>query len=150
MSKPPPEGTPMEDSERVMRDIADRYPELSDFGFGVYDPRSKSPKQQQSELEKNRAYLFQPSSLVAFDVCRVWLRQWPRTKHVNPSAGTSYGLKHQAEKDIGYITNGVFIASAIAEGLTVKRIPDSPNAWVNLSARVSTPPWLRRRRLVLA
>jgi hypothetical protein len=54
--------------------------------------------------------------------------------------GTSYGLKHIAVEEIGYITNGVFIAAAIAEGFRVVRIDDSPNALLNISSKV----WARR------
>ena len=43
-------------------------------------------------------------------------------------------MKHIAEDDIGYVTNGVFSADAIAEGFTVRRAePGSLNAWFNIS-----------------
>jgi hypothetical protein len=54
--------------------------------------------------------------------------------------GTSYGLKHIAEHDMGYCTNGVFIAAAIAEGFRVRREGRSPNAVFN----ISTAAWRRR------
>jgi hypothetical protein len=39
--------------------------------------------------------------------------------------------KHIAAHDIGYVTNGVFIA----KGFSVRRINDSnPNAWFNISS----------------
>jgi hypothetical protein len=39
--------------------------------------------------------------------------------------------EHIAAHDIGYVTNGVFIA----EGFNVRRINDSnPNAWFNISS----------------
>jgi hypothetical protein len=39
-----------------------------------------------------------------------------------------------AEHDIGYVTNGVFIAAAIAEGFSVRRINNTPNAMFNISS----------------
>jgi len=53
--------------------------------------------------------------------------------------GGSHGLKHVAEKNVGYITNGVFIAAAIAEGFRAVRIGETPNAWFN----ISTTAWKR-------
>jgi hypothetical protein len=70
------------------------------------------------------------------------LAQFSKIKALN-RRGTSYGLKHCAEDDIGYLTNGVFIAAAIAEGFTVRRSqPNSPNAWLN----ISTEAWRRTDR----
>ena len=69
------------------------------------------------------------SSLAA----RGWLRRFKKIKTLN-RGGTSYGLKHIAEDDIGYTTNGCFIAAAIAEGFAVRRTDyDSPNAWFSIS-----------------
>ena len=79
-------GYPM--TEATMRDITERYPELSDFGFGVYDPRSKTEHQRKAELAANREMLFDPQSLEQFDLIRGWLRQWAKTKDVNKRAGT--------------------------------------------------------------
>jgi hypothetical protein len=73
---------------------------------------------------------------------RVWLRQFNKTKTLNKRSGTSYGLKHVAEEDIGYITNGVFIAAAIAEGFRVKRCSDnSPNGRLNISKAARGRGW---------
>jgi hypothetical protein len=64
---------------------------------------------------------------------RGWLSQFAKIRALN-RRGTSYGLKHWAEDDIGYVTNGVFIAAAIAEGFTVHCVEfGSPNAWFNIS-----------------
>ena len=48
----------------------------------------------------------------------------------NPDkAGDSYELKHEAEKTIGYITNGVLIAAALLAGREC-RFGDGPNVEV--------------------
>jgi hypothetical protein len=61
-----------------------------------------------------------------------WLGRQKMIKTINRT-GTSYGLKHVAERDIGYLTNGIFIAAAHACGYRVVRVGDSPNAWLNIS-----------------
>jgi len=54
-----------------------------------------------------------------------------RRKTINRKLGTSYGLKHQAERHMGvYISNGAFIAAAYLEGYAMKR--EGPNACVSL------------------
>ena len=68
------------------------------------------------------------------------MRQFAKTKAFSDK-GTSYRLKHVAERDIGYTTNGVFIAAAIAEGFAVRQYPDTPNAEINISAKA----WRRPR-----
>jgi hypothetical protein len=47
--------------------------------------------------------------------------------------GEDYATRDR-ERDIDYVTNGVFIAAAIAEGFSVQRIGNSPNAWLNISS----------------
>jgi hypothetical protein len=96
------------DMDRVL----EREPQLSDFGFGVYDPRSKTPEERIADLRLNREYVRAPRSLAQFMAARGWLRQFRKIKASN-RRGTSYGLKHCAQDDIGYVTNGVFIAAAI-------------------------------------
>jgi hypothetical protein len=78
-----------------------------------------------------------PRSLAQFMAARSWLGRFRKIKAPN-RRGTSYGLKHCAEDDIGYSTNGVFIAAAIAEGFKICRSGlSSPNVWLN----VSTEAW---------
>jgi len=118
--------------------VMDENPNLSDFGFGVFDARLKSPSQRAAELAENRNKLLETRSLEQFGKARDWLAGKPRTIRVNPSAGSSYGLKHLAEHDIGYVTNGVFIAAALAEGFKLEVPRGSPNAWFNIGKRAIT------------
>jgi hypothetical protein len=64
-----------------------------------------------------------------------WLNRQTRTKNLNRRAGTRYALKHEAEKEVGCVQNGMFIAAAIACGFKVSRRGDGPNAHMNISAR---------------
>jgi len=116
--------------EQIMRD----YPDLSDFGFGVLDARRKTPKQRASELAKNRTKMLKPRSLEQFQLARGWLHQFAKVGK-SSKLGTSDGLKHVAERDIGCVTNGMFIAAAIAEGFKIEREGDSPNPRFNISSK---------------
>ena len=107
----------------AMKSILAKFPDLTEIGFGG------------SSADRDAMLL--PQSLDDFRRARAWLRAKPRTTHVNSSAGTCYGLKHLAEPEIGYSTNGTFIAAALAEGFKIKRCGhDSLNAWINISSRV--------------
>ena len=63
-----------------------------------------------------------------------WLENINKIKTIN-TKHTSYGLKHIAEKHIGYITNGVFIAAAIYCGFDFKVRARNPNVMFNMSEK---------------
>jgi hypothetical protein len=123
----------------TLRAILDDHPELGDFGFGVFRGRSKSPEERAAELARKRDNLLSHGR-DGFERARRWLRDQPRTKLPNRRIGTSYGIKHTAEREIGYITNGQFIAAAIAEGYEIKRDGDGPNAYISISSRLRVAP----------
>jgi hypothetical protein len=144
---------------RDMEGVLNAEPRLNDYGFGVHDDPSKTPDELMTMFQKYRDDIREPCSLAQFMAARGWLRQFPKTKQLNKRAG-SYSLKHVAEHDIGYVTNGVFIAAAIAEGFMVRRIwrwddTDNPNAWFNISRTAwravepvyANPPGARRVRV---
>jgi len=117
-----------------MAGILEREPQLGDFGFGVFEPRSKTPDERAADLLRNREQIREPRSLAQFMAARQWLSRFAKIKAVN-KCGSSYGLKHIAERKIGYVTNGVFIAAAIAEGFATQRANYGPNAWLNISTK---------------
>ena len=77
--------------------------------------------------------MFEPRAIEEFNRACNWLNRQSQTKNINPRAGTSYGLKHAAEHEVGYIANGMFVAAAITCGFRIKRNADSPNAYLNIS-----------------
>ncbi len=91
--------------------VLEREPQLGDFGFGVSDSRTKTPEERIADLRHNRDLIREPNSLAQFMAARGWLSQFGKIRALNKH-GTSYGLKHCAAGDIGYVTNGCFIASA--------------------------------------
>jgi hypothetical protein len=122
----------------AMDRVLEQEPELSDFGYG-FSGAEKTPEERRARFETNRQSIREPRSLAQFLTAREWLRQFAKIKSLN-KRGISYGLKHVAAHDMGYCTNGVFIAAAIAEGFRVRREGRSPNAVFN----ISTAAWRRR------
>jgi hypothetical protein len=121
----------------LMQDIMRREPELTDFGFGLFDGRKRTEDEYETEFKRNRKIMLEPRSLEQFERARLWLRRQRKIKHMNLSR-SSYGLKHIAEPDIGYVTNGIFIAAAIAEGFRI--YADGPNARFNIGKRLAAVP----------
>lgn len=128
------------------------HPELTAFGFGAYEQYvldGFSPEDRKAAFQCSRAAMFEPMSLEDFRRAYGWLNRQKRTLHVNEKVGTSYGLKHLAEKEIGYVSNGIFIAAALACGFKIKRDIDrghpSPNAFLNISSLVRRPRKARTR-----
>lgn len=106
---------------------------LTDFGIGVYDERRLTNAEYMPKFEKERQDLRDHHAKVGEIV------QWLR-KHIAPiktinTKRTSYGLKHVVEKDLGYITNGQFIAAAIIAGYDYKTYYGRPNVSFAMSER---------------
>jgi hypothetical protein len=123
---------PPPDLAAEMERVLEQEPQLSDFGFGLAD-FYKAHEEGVAKFREDRENIRVPLALAEFTAARGWLKQFAKLKSFN-KRGNSYSLKHIAEHDIGYVSNGVFIAAAIAEGFNVQRIGDSPNAWFNISS----------------
>ena len=120
-----------------------RVPDLNDFGIGTPGgPKARSQDEKNALDTENRALLRGSVAAVASTVA--WLQENVEpTKNVN-KRHTSYGIKHMAEKDIGYITNGVFIAAGIIAGYPYEIIPGSPNVPFGMSENSLSEVSLRR------
>ena len=115
-----------------MERILEQEPQLSDFGFGLSD-FYKTREEAAAKFREDRKRIRDLDSLAEFIAARGWLRRFAKLEAFN-RRGNSYGLKHVAEHDIGYVSNGVFIAAAIAEGFRARRINNGPNAIFNISS----------------
>lgn len=115
-----------------IRKIMDEHPLLNEFGIGTYEPQRQTPAQRAAELADGRARLLESED--ACTKCCEWLSRIERTKSAKKGRG-SYGLKHVAEPEIGYVTNGAFIAAAIHCGFPYKMMPHSPNVLFAMSKR---------------
>jgi hypothetical protein len=84
--------------------------------------------------------MLEPRSIAQFWLARRWLQQYPKTDKYHHNS-SSYGLKHTAANDIGYSTNGIFIAAALSAGFQIERCnPQSPNVYFNINLRPFTCP----------
>ncbi len=96
--------------EAVLKEV----PNLTCNGVGVFDPLSKlSKKDYQSEFKTSQKTLLE--SAESFEKICEWLNKIKNINTINNSR-TSYGLRYIAEKEIGSVLNGVFIAAAIHSG----------------------------------
>jgi hypothetical protein len=106
-------------------------PNLGGHGVGIFDPARKlSPAERAASLEAERESLLSDVEGCT-RVCE-WLSDLEPIRTVKHS---SYGLKHLAEKEIGYITNGAFIAAAVHAGFPFRVNPGSPNVTFGISER---------------
>jgi hypothetical protein len=120
--------------------VLDALPDLTAPGFDRYYAASHERKNARRALEGLPAEVRrQPTPITDPGVrgqipsARLFLRQhYQQTKTVRRRIGTSYGLKHEAERWSGsYICNGALIAAACLEGCSIER--DGPNAYFSLS-----------------
>lgn len=118
-----------EDLQRII----DQVPMLNDHGISVYNAKRCTPEERAKELEAGRAHLMR--SLPKCNKVCAWLEGIKPTKRPNGRIGTSYSLKHIAEREIGYITNGVFIAAAVFCGYPYRIISGSPNVILGMSKK---------------
>jgi hypothetical protein len=111
----------------------DILPNLTAFGVGIYGGgRGMTRDERERDLREGQAHLLSMES--DFVKTCEWLESIEKRKTINPNH-SSYGLKHLAEKSVGYITNGLFIAAAIHCGFKFKIRPGSPNAAFNMSEK---------------
>jgi hypothetical protein len=68
-----------------MARILEQEPQLSDFGFGVFDPMSKTLEEREVELRKEREAICQPRSLAQF--IEEWKKRGFRFYLLVPLAG---------------------------------------------------------------
>ncbi len=111
-----------------------RHPELNDFGIGLYGgDKDKSDAEKDAINAEQRRTLRESAAAVATTV--TWLRENVEPTRTINRRRTSYGIKGVAEKDIGYITNGVFIAAGIIAGYPYEIVSGSPNVLFGMSEK---------------
>lgn len=111
-----------------------RVPLLNSFGIGIYDGHRRLPLEERRRIfQENRRRLRENIK----DVVKThhWLVANIQPVKTTGRALSSYGLKHVAERDIGYIWNGTFIAAAIIARYPHRFYEDSPNVGFGVSRR---------------
>lgn len=120
-------------SKQDIINVMDKLPELTNNGIEIDSKQiSKTNKLIEQKILLGKRELL--NSIEAFNKTVVWLSFIKKVKNINKKR-TSYDLKHIAEKSIGYISNGVFIAAAVHSGFNYKYLPKSLNASFNMSEK---------------
>ncbi len=125
--------------------IVAKNPDLTVDGLGVFRWPGEAPEVTAERRRANREQMSSGRSLEQFERARGWLRRFPKLKRPHRRWGSSYGLKHIAEREIGYTTNGAFIAAALAEGFPTARIRGTTNVRIGVGCVGSV--WLSDRRV---
>lgn len=130
--------------------VLDAHPMLTQRGFdsawmpGVGCEGDKSPRERRALLTERRQEAYESDwSFDQFELAWIYLSRQTKIKSINRRTG-SYGLKHRAEnlmrafghfRPLGnYVSNGMLIAAAYAQGFEVRPIaPDNYNAYLNIS-----------------
>jgi hypothetical protein len=122
--------------------ILNIYPDLTYGGIVIGDYRKIGLEERAAEIRRAREAMLTSAALDQFERCRLWLENQPRTRKVHPKSGNSYSLKEEVERQSGgYVSNGMFIAAAIACGYKVARAGyNSPHAWLNIGQLRPTNP----------
>lgn len=124
--------------------IMEREPDLTPNGYAY---KGMKPAQRTADFDGHRASMLSEDHVAQFVRAQEFLLTVPRTKQVTRKV-SSYGYKHQVEafqKEKSapdyYVANGMFIAAALDLDFIVARIPDSPNAFLNIgSSKPESPP----------
>lgn len=111
--------------------IMEVHPTLTNHGFGIYRDANDTPADHRRKLDEGRRAL-------ADDAERIkkimdWLQQNVDIIQSINTRRSSYNLKHIVEDDIGYVTNGAFIAACLILDISMRAAP--PNAYFGISER---------------
>jgi hypothetical protein len=108
-------------------------PTLTQCGVRLYmNGCGLTPEQQREKIAEEQKRLL-ASAEECTKICE-WLQGMEESETFNNTHG-SYKLKHLASHEIGYVTNGAFIAAAIHSGFSYKLIKDSLNVRFRISKK---------------
>ncbi len=131
----------------IIRKIQRETPSLCSDGFCDFRFR-KSVQMIRDDFAQERTKMTSEACVIEFLHAMDFLRG--RAERKGFSEISSYGFKHTAERwhewqsgERVFISNGMFIAAAIASGFKIKRISGSRNCLVNISSRGLTGIWRR-------
>lgn len=128
-SRPPSLALP---TPNDLRTIMQHEPQLTIEGFGIWSGhRRKSKREQEAIFAEKRQRLW--GGIERIQPTCEWIEENLEPAHRFNSRWGSYTLKHLAEREVDYITNGQFIASMLLMGYRVRR--DRWIGWFNYSVR---------------
>lgn len=100
-------------TDLTFAEVMEQHPRLGRNGIGVLASGHQPRGGLEVDLAADRVALAESEATVHEIVA--WLRDHDLTPIKTPSV-SSYTLKHLVEKDIGYVSNGEFIAAALMVG----------------------------------
>jgi len=104
-------------------------------GSGLATTQYWRSSRRQINFDENRQDFIDNGFRMFKDACE-FLSGVQLRKTINRKSGSSYGLKHKAEKWAGdYISNGALIAAALHLGIQFEQIPDTQNVYLAVSSR---------------
>lgn len=118
---------------KTLQEVTREYKNLGDVGFIVRNREEPEQAYQERVTNAQKTLVDNTSEIEA---AITWIKNnlEPATK-INVSTN-SYTLKHYAEKETGYISNGVFILAALMCGYECEQYsPNSINGCFNISAK---------------
>lgn len=115
-------------SKENIQKAINRLPQLTYEGV-TYNRKLLSKEEYMEKFNNSQEQLL--NSIETFEAACKWLSGVKKIKSINRNH-SSYELKHIVEKDIGYISNGVFIAAALHCGFDFKA-NESKNVMFNMS-----------------
>jgi hypothetical protein len=113
------------DVEQQLAAVMSDVPILCDNGIGTFEHWRLPLDERKAQLAEDREQLRQSADAV--EKTMGWLAKNIEKRKTFNDCANSYPLKHLAEPDIGYVTNGVFIAAAIIAGYAYRILVNSPN-----------------------
>jgi hypothetical protein len=102
---------------------------LTAFGFGVW--HGTPDEDLDAAFDEARRQLLQDAP--QFESACEWIERRLQPRQTINGAYDSYALKHVAEREIGYLTNGTFIAAMAACGYELQ--PAGANALFNVCSQ---------------
>lgn len=117
-------------TDLTLAKVMEQHPRLGRNGIGVRASGHQPRGGLEVDLAADRAALAGSEATVHEIVS--WLHNHDLTPIKTPNV-SSYTLKHLVEKDIGYVSNGEFIAAALMVGYPHSY--EAPNVSFGISAR---------------
>jgi hypothetical protein len=115
------------DVRKAIEAVMQQLPDLSTFGFDVYDEENKSPAERQAEFEKKRAEMLTSHYVEQFKLAVPVLSTKAKRATFN-KAFTTYNIKHAVERHYqaggmhgASVSNGMLIAAAAHLGFEIDR-----------------------------
>ncbi len=123
--------------EEKFKQVLYKHPKLTYFGWGVPDELKLFREGRTEEIEKLRKDLRDQlfNSFDEFDRAYKFCSQLEKLTKINPKHTSFSYKKHATEYCGSTVSNGAFIAAAIAAGFK-KRVDEfNPNVWFNINER---------------